>query len=87
MNDHDLAIAAAQVRRAVERRMDKHQKVQMLADALVEEWGAVRCVINFEYRNGEISFKGERNVDAKPVNAAAIHRASPVGFGEPGQAD
>jgi hypothetical protein len=88
VQEHELAIAAAQVRRAVERRMDKHQKAQMVADALAEEWGAVRCVISFEYPNGgSINFKGERNVDAKPVNAASVHRAPVVGAGEPGQAD
>jgi hypothetical protein len=69
------------------RRMDKHQKAQMVADALAEEWGAVRCVISFEYPNGgSINFKGERN-DAKPVHAAAIYRAPPLGSGEPGAAD
>jgi hypothetical protein len=88
MTDHDLAIAAAQARRAVERRMDKHQKAQMVADALAEEWGAVRCVISFEYPNGgSINFKGERNGDAKPVNAASVNRASAFGAGEPGQTD
>jgi hypothetical protein len=87
-NDHELAIAAAQVRRAVERRLDKHQKAQMLADALAEEWGAVRCVISFEFRNGEISFKGERDGrEAKPVDAKAVYRAPLGGAGEPGQAD
>jgi hypothetical protein len=89
MTDHELAIAAARVRMAVERRMDKHQKAQMVADALAEEWGAVRCVVSFEYPNGgSINFKGERDgKDAQPVTAAAIYRASAVGFGEPGQAD
>jgi hypothetical protein len=87
-NDHETAIAAAQVRRAVERRMDKHQKAQMVADALAEEWAAARCVISFEYpHGGSINFKGERNVDAKPVNAAAVHRAPVVGAGEPGEAE
>jgi hypothetical protein len=88
VNDHETAIAAAQVRRVVERRMDKHQKAQMVADALAEEWGAVRCVISFEYPNGgSINFKGERNGDAKPVNAASVNRAPAIGFGEPGATD
>jgi hypothetical protein len=92
MSDHETAMIAARVRMVMERRMDKHRKAQMVADALVEAWGAARCVITLEYPNGSsINFKGERGNDnadnAELIAAEAMHRASAVGFGEPGQAD
>jgi hypothetical protein len=89
MTDHELAMEAALVRVAVERRMNKHEKAQMVADALAEEWGAVRCVISFEYPSGSsINFKGERGHEhAKPVHAASVHRASARSAGEPRETD
>jgi hypothetical protein len=90
MTDHETAMIAARVRMVMDRRMDRHKKAQMVADALVEAWGAARCVISLEYPNGSsINFKGERGNDnadnAELIAAEAINRAPPVGAGESGE--
>jgi hypothetical protein len=69
--------------------MNDCEQLQMWANALAEKHSAKRCVISLEYKDGSsLNFCGGDGYEhAKPFHAAAIYRAPPGGFGEPGQAD